>query len=118
MTNHNRRAFLVLIIIWALTLMAMAIAVVLSIHARAQTPTPSTCGPTDKIITRLGANYGEAPIMIGTTEDGQAIFSLFVNPVTLTWTILGVAPNGGACVMASGRDYSAIKFRDPKGRSL
>ncbi len=65
------------------------------------------CGMRDLIVKNLGDKYNE--VRHGGGLSGPlAIFELYVNETTGTWTILSTTPNGWACIMAVGTNWFRI----------
>ncbi len=73
------------------------------------------CGERARILARLAARYDEAPSAIGVTAAGQVIEVL--TSASGSWTIVVTAPEGPACVVASGEGWRRVE-PEKKGRAL
>lgn len=67
------------------------------------------CGPVDQVLTLLAEKYGEQMIGEGQGPNGVRLL-LFVHPEGDTWTTVVVIPDGTACLVASGADWTLHEF--------
>lgn len=58
------------------------------------------CGPRDRLVARLSAEYGEVPTSSGVTGNGELIEVLTSS--SGSWTIISTRPGGVACFLATG----------------
>ncbi len=65
------------------------------------------CGTRDSVVAVLDEKYGEVRHGLGLSGP-KAIFELYANETTGTWTILSTTPNGWTCIMAIGTDWINI----------
>lgn len=91
---------------WALAAMIALLAVfsvlLLADDARAQ---PLQCGPADQVVELLSNKYGEELIGDGAGPNGTRLM-VFAHPEGETWTVIGLMPDGTACFIATGTDWS------------
>lgn len=73
------------------------------------------CAPKEKVFVSLSMQHHERLDGVGLARDGEKIM-VWVNWVTRSWTIVLVKPNGQACIMANGSDWTAD--RTPPGEPL
>lgn len=71
------------------------------------------CGNFDLFAQSLAKKYNEAPTGIGIAADGNLIYVIFTSPAG-TWTAIGKAADGSACIVAAGRDWQNIKYKAPE----
>jgi hypothetical protein len=64
------------------------------------------CRDRLEAVARLGRSYGEFPLAIGTTFNGQ-LAELLVSKAG-TWTFIVTDRNGRACMVASGKNWTAV----------
>lgn len=90
--------FVKLVVLGALLLLAMC----LPRPSEAQT----SCAPRDAVLARLEDRYGEVrqSLVLGPS----ALFEVFANTATGTWTILATRPDGVTCLMASGGSFERV----------
>lgn len=69
------------------------------------------CAPHATVAARLATRFGEAPQFAGLTRDGS-LLEAWANRETGTWTLLRVTPDGTACLMASGEDWTAAVIKE------
>ncbi|MGR3662233.1 MAG: hypothetical protein ACU0CA_13775 [Paracoccaceae bacterium] len=93
-----KRQFLIL----SLGLGAMLLA---TQHAFAQTN--RSCGPRERVITRLATTYGETRQSIGLGQN-NAVVEVFASIESGTWTITVTLPTGVTCLVASGLGYETL----------
>lgn len=72
----------------------------------------SYCQPHDIIVEQLKQRFGEVRFSYGIDNSGTLI-ETFVNPDNNTFTIIGTRPQGMACVMVAGKDYTVMKVVVP-----
>ena len=65
------------------------------------------CGPRDLVEEALASEYKEQPIGQGLSGRG-AVFKLYANPETGSWTAIVALPNGGACIVDGGEEWEII----------
>jgi hypothetical protein len=63
------------------------------------------CGPVDQVVEGLAKGWGEHVRGTGIVDPSHQLMMLFVNDVTGTWTLIGLQPNGVACIGASGTNW-------------
>lgn len=66
------------------------------------------CFPKEAVVQNLGKEYGETPIWEGVNP--QALIQIFVNQETRSWTIVGITPQGLACLLSSGDGWEPIPY--------
>ena len=95
-------------LIYRIAVLALCITVIifflLGVH-RASAAQP-VCYYRDIMIEYLKSKYGEAPASFGLTKNGL-IFEILASPDG-AWTVLLNHPNGQACILASGTDWTAV----------
>ena len=72
------------------------------------------CHNRDKITSLLVEKYSENQSVI--LINSEAVFELWVNDTTRTWTVIMSLPSGVSCIMASGKSYEKflpITFGSP-----
>lgn len=79
--------------LWAAPMMAVA-----------QAP---QCAPLDRMVEGLANGWQEAPVGRG-MQGGELIVMVFAAPEGETWTIIGVGPDGTACLLASGAAWETL----------
>ena len=63
------------------------------------------CAPYPMIAAMLTKEHGESVVGRGLAGDGSALFELWLNPQTGTWSALIVRPGANlGCPLASGKD--------------
>jgi hypothetical protein len=70
------------------------------------------CGGYADMAAALSQQYGQAERFVGIDSRG-VVTVLFFNPETASWTILVVAANGLACVIAAGVNGEVIPPGSP-----
>jgi hypothetical protein len=70
------------------------------------------CYPRDAIHAHLAERYGERPVGAGVTA-GQLV-ELLVRPDGASWTILVIRPDGLACPVAAGEDWTGASAPTPE----
>ena len=71
------------------------------------------CGSLTDMTATLFQQYQEELIARGKGPGGQELLT-FVRPDGLTWTVLVLLPDGRACMLASGSDWTELE-RTPAG---
>lgn len=71
------------------------------------------CAPIDAILSALEANVKEVPAAMGKDERGFAAM-LTLSPEG-SYTLLGLGPDGIACVLSTGSGWKAIASK-PSGK--
>lgn len=79
----------------------------LAAPAVAQEP---NCAPRTVIAASLTQKYGEVQQFAGIAGDGMLI-EAWANPETRTWTLLRVSPNGTACFVGEGDNWTVAMPR-------
>lgn len=64
------------------------------------------CGPRQRLVDVLSAQYGETQRGLGLSSE-QAALELYVGP-TGTWTLVATFAAGNSCVLATGIDWHDI----------
>ncbi len=77
----------------------------LPMAAHAQSSAP--CARHDDAVSKLAQTYGEAPIALGLSPQGQTVTEVFVSQ-SGTWTILVTRTNGISCIVAAGDNWTDI----------
>ncbi len=70
------------------------------------------CYPRDAIHAHLAERYGERPAGVGVAA-GQLV-ELVVRPDGASWTILVIRPDGLACPVAAGEDWTDVSEPAPE----
>jgi len=65
------------------------------------------CGGYADAAEALTVQFGETRASSGLAPDGQTLVETWANPATGTWSILFVTPDGNACLMLSGSNWTA-----------
>ena len=60
---------------------------------------------------QLFAKYGEISQLLGVDSRGSLLVA-YVNPTTLTWTLVAVMPDGVACMITSGEDWRKTEMQE------
>lgn len=89
---------------------ALVVAAILAISAGTSAAQPA-CGPRAAIIEKLVQKYSEGPVGIGVQNAG-ALFEIWRNRETGSWTILRTSPRGMSCVMAAGTAWRDLAAED------
>lgn len=95
--------------LWA----AILVALVLTLFAWPAAAQQGRCGPRDEAITKLETDYRERRIGMGATQDGRAVFELYVSD-SGTWTILVTDTRGTSCIHGAGVGWTA----EPVGEGI
>ena len=68
------------------------------------------CAPYPAIAELLSKEHGESVVGRGPAGNGSALFELWLNPQTGTWSALIVRPEANlGCPMASGTDMEFVR---------
>lgn len=70
---------------------------------------PGQCAPFASVIEQLAGRYGEAPIGRGLGSGGGYVVTLFAHGAGDTFTIVGVTPEGTACILVTGTGWETVK---------
>ncbi len=70
------------------------------------------CYPRDALHAHLAERYGERPAGIGVAA-GQLV-ELLTRPDGASWTILVIRPDGLACPVAAGEDWTDVSGPAPE----
>lgn len=73
----------------------------------------SLCYPRSVLAAHLENRFGEVKVGEGIAANGEAL-EIVASENGTTWTLFITAPNGRSCLLASGRDWSAIPYRKPE----
>lgn len=65
------------------------------------------CFDRTALFAQLDADFAEAPIALGLTDDG-ALLEVVASPDGRTWTIALTLANGASCVLATGIGWETI----------
>jgi hypothetical protein len=93
-----------------LTCLALLVGLPLAQPLAAETrpgPQRPACHSYIEIARQLDSRYGEKPVSIGLQGNGH-LLQVFASKDTGSWTILSMAPNGIACIVAAGRSWEAM----------
>lgn len=66
---------------------------------------PGICGRREEVVQRLTGAYGETRRGLG-IQHGQAVVEVYASDDTGSWTIILSTPEGLACLLATGSDWS------------
>ncbi|MDR6290009.1 MULTISPECIES: hypothetical protein [Inquilinus] len=79
----------------------------LAVPAAAQAPQQSPCAPYEIIAASLNERYHEAPVARMLADQGFVI-EVLASADGATFTVLGVQPNGTACLLATGSGFAFV----------
>lgn len=65
------------------------------------------CSRYDSIRRQLNQDYAEEPVSLGLQSNGN-LLQIFASAESGTWTIVSMAPNGTACVVAAGASWENV----------
>ena len=99
MTTILRPSLLAITVLWSLGAAAMFG----SASARPQ----DACVIRADAVEQLGKQYGEKVAARGLTQNGKAMFELFVSE-SGSWTVLVSDPAGRSCILANGEDWQRL----------
>jgi hypothetical protein len=67
------------------------------------------CFNTVKLFEKLKLEYKEAPLIMGDAEDdARSVMSLWVNPISKTWTIVSTKKDV-SCIVGTGQNVELIR---------
>jgi len=89
--------------------LAILLFLALATSAMAQ---PMACGPKDKVINGLAEKHGETGMIELGNSDGTAVWHLYANAKTGTWSLIGFPSPAVACFIGSGKSI------EPMGSSI
>ncbi len=72
------------------------------------------CTDYRRIRAELGQTYAEEPVSAGLQSNGH-LLQLFASAERDSWTMVSLAPDGQACVVAAGADWRSLRPDDPAG---
>jgi hypothetical protein len=70
------------------------------------------CGPRAKMVEALTSKYNERQFARGMAD--RNVVEFWVNSQTRSWTVLGIMPNGMACIAAAGQNFETSEPPKPK----
>ena len=70
------------------------------------------CGERDKILLKLGKDYAEQPVSAGLSSNGTLVEVLASKKGS--WTMIYTKPEGGSCVIATGRSWQDVAIKGPR----
>jgi hypothetical protein len=70
------------------------------------------CGERDKILTKLGTDYAESQVSLGLASNGN-LLEVMASPGG-TWTMIFTKPEGGSCILATGRSWEKLTRAIPR----
>jgi hypothetical protein len=70
-------------------------------------PAATQCLPFEQLVVQLSGRWHEAPLHRGLTAAGQ-IMIIFSTGDGDTWTAVVLAPDGTACLVASGKGWETL----------
>lgn len=91
----------------------IALAVLAASPVAAQEP---QCGPRDPFVKTLADSYGESRVGVGIEARGGLV-ELYADPDDGSWTLLVVRPDGIACMVSEGHQWT-IEAPAKKGVAL
>lgn len=65
------------------------------------------CAPYDVVHKGLQGKYGESVQVQGLTDDGSAIFRVYANTETGSWSLVYISSTGMACLTGAGAGFTA-----------
>ena len=95
---------LLMVAAWFLIFVIMFLAEPVHAQTMLTGTTEIQCGSHAEVAAGLAGGYGEVLFAVGTVREVK--METWVNPETLTWTVLMVHADGKACMIASGSDFS------------
>jgi len=93
--------------------MTRALAILLLLLSTPAIAQPMLCGPKDKVIDGLAEKHGETGMIELGNSDGTAVWSLYANIKTGTWSLIGFPSPTVACFIGSGKSIAVIKKKVP-----
>ena len=76
------------------------------------TPVLAECPPRAEQIAMLAEQYSEHPIGAGIAADGASILEVYAAEDG-SWTLLRVTPDGQACIVGFGENWTTAKIGEP-----
>lgn len=73
------------------------------------------CASRAKVLSRLAGDFREAPVAIGTANNGGVI-EVMRSPDRATFTIVITMPDGIACMIAAGKDWQELPVLAQRSR--
>ena len=67
----------------------------------------SQCGPLEDVLSILANKYTESTVAVGMADNGMAL-QVIASPKGGSWTIIALRPDGIACILATGHDWSTV----------
>lgn len=67
------------------------------------------CAALDQIVAHLTERYQEQLVGDGVGPNGTRL-QVYAHPEGTTWTVIGLLPDGRACFIASGDDWTGHEF--------
>lgn len=89
--------------IFVVFLILLSLALVAPVHAQ----TPTTCARHADVIIHLSSNFGEVPVIEGTSNNGRQMMT-FANIETGTWTMVIRVNETVSCLLATGTKFKAL----------
>ena len=89
-----------------LTIVSLVAVLLAAAPASAQ----SVCGTRADLVTRLATVYGEVPVALGVSAQGNLV-EVLTGPDG-SWTILMTVPEGRACIVAVGEAWQPVPTTD------
>lgn len=95
-------------------------AITLPASAQEQQQSPGAqCGLREKVEEHLRGKYGESPVFIGLTANGDNVAETWLNEKTRTWTFSVTTPQGIMCLVASGENAEVLPaINIPQGEDM
>jgi hypothetical protein len=75
----------------------------------------SLCFSRQVLVSHLEQKFGEQKVGEGVGDNGD-VLEIVASEGGSTWTLFLTNTNGRSCLLASGKDWSAIPFRKPEKR--
>lgn len=88
----------------------IALIAALSSCVAAPASAAAQCGPAEQVLTYLAENYGEVPVGYGLANG--VVTQLMVSKKG-TWSAVVIRPNGEACLVDSGTDWTFVEVPWP-----
>lgn len=73
----------------------------------------ASCAPYADVAAKLASSFGEVPVGMGVSEDGQTAYELLADPKDGSFTWLRVSRDGTACMMTGGVGWQFQTKGDP-----
>jgi hypothetical protein len=71
-----------------------------------------SCAPVDQVVEVLANQYGEELVGDGVAPNGARLL-VFARPDGASWTVLGLLPDGKACPVAAGTQWTSHERTKP-----